>query len=121
MRFLRPSNPMHIKGPAKVLGLYLLFSAAWIVTTDVISGESLTSALGWQTAKGLLYVVISGAILFSLCRGLVIDANRLERTISQIFRQSEFGIFLGSEAGEIVDCNEKFAQTLGFGVDELIG
>jgi len=112
---------MHLKGPAKVLGLYLLFSATWIITTDIIFGEQIKASLIWSSLKGLVYVALSGAILFWLCRGLVLEAHRLERTVSEIFRQSEFGVFLGSEGGILVDCNEAFAEMLGFSVDELIG
>lgn len=121
MRFLKPSNSIHAKGPLKVLAYYVLFSAAWIVVTDLFLEQLIDSSMAWHTIKGLVYVAASGCILYVLCRKLLFEAHRLESTLSEIFQQSEFGIFLGDRHGKVLDCNDAFGRLLGYKEDELIG
>ncbi len=122
MRFLKPSNSLQVKGPAKVLGCYFLFSVIWIVTTDLLSHY-----LGRQqdiylhTIKGIVYVCVSGGILWWVTRSLVAEANRLEGTVAEIFEQSKFGVFILDEGGTILDCNERCAAMLGYKPTEIIG
>ncbi|HWR14722.1 MAG TPA: PAS domain S-box protein [Terriglobales bacterium] len=112
---------MQIKGPAKVLGLYLLFSASWIICTDILLEQIVVSSVTWHTAKGLVFVTSSGAILFWLCRRLVIEAHRMERALTEIFQQTAFGVYFADEHGTVLDCNEAFARLLGYSSDSLIG
>lgn len=121
MRFLRASNPILIKGPARVTGLFLLFSVAWIVVTDLLFGTYLNTTLAWHTAKGLLYVASSGMVLFWLCRVLVFEAQRWERTLLEIFRQTEIGVCFTEPDGRILDCNNAYARILGYSDSELVG
>ena len=122
MRFLKPSNSLLVKGPAKVLGCYLLFSIIWIVTTDLLS-EYLAQQHGTylQTVKGIIYVCLSGGILCWLTRSLVAETGRLEETVAEIFDQSKFGVFILDDAGRILDCNERCAAMLGYKPAEIIG
>jgi PAS domain S-box-containing protein len=122
MRFLKSSNSLQVKGPAKVLGYYFLFSFLWIVSTDLLSHFfARQDGLYLHTIKGILYVCFSGAILWILTRSVVIEANRLEGTVAEIFQQSEFGVFILDERGTILDCNERCAGMLGYRTAEIVG
>src|SRR3954470_19750577 len=121
MRFLHSSNPVQRNGPARVLLVYLLYSCAWIVLSDFVVHRFFTHTQLWHTAKGLGYLVTSGAILFALLRRMVVETNRLEHTLTQIFRQSAFGIYFGDKQGNILDCNSAFAGLVAQNPSDLLG
>jgi two-component system cell cycle sensor histidine kinase/response regulator CckA len=121
MKFLRSSNPVRRNGPLKVLGVYFLYSTAWIVITDSIVHRFFPHSAFWHTAKGLLFLLTSGAILYTLLRRMLDESNRFENTLSEIFRQSEFGIYLGDSSGTMLDCNNAFANIVGLPRADVIG
>jgi two-component system, cell cycle sensor histidine kinase and response regulator CckA len=122
MRFLKPSNSLQIRGPAKVLGFYLAFSAVWVVASDTISHQfAVSTRPSFHIAKGLTFVIVSGCVLFWLSLRLVKEAHRMESTLAEIFSQTEFGIFIADAHGRTLDCNEACARMLGYLPEEIIG
>src|SRR3954469_355815 len=121
MRFLRSSNPVRRNGPLKLLAVYFLYSTAWIVITDSVVHKFFPHNKLWHTGKGLLFLLTSSAILYTLLRRMLDDSNRFENTLSEIFRQSEFGIYLGDPNGRLLDCNSAFANMVGNSRAELVG
>ena len=75
-----------ITRPLRVAAIYLLFSVAWILLSDsllqtLVSDES---TLAWlQTAKGLLFVLLSGLLILLLCRHEQQVQQRLEHGLRQ--------------------------------------
>src|SRR5581483_11303841 len=119
MPFLQPKGALHEKGATVLLLAYIVFSAIWICTTDLILQALGITASHAQSLKGILYVAISGAILFALASKFLNDARRLETTLAQLIRQTEFGVwFLGLD-GTILDCNEAAAAFIGHTPDQL--
>jgi len=75
-----------ITRPLRVAAVYLLFSVAWILLSDsllhaLVSDEA---TLAWlQTAKGLLFVLLSGLLILLLCR----HEQRLQQRLEHGLRQ----------------------------------
>jgi two-component system, cell cycle sensor histidine kinase and response regulator CckA len=121
MRFLRSSNPVRRYGPTKILAVYWLYSGTWIVLSDLMVNKFLPRASVWQTAKGLAFLLTSGAIIYELLRRMAAEARRFEHTLTEMFRQSAFGIYLADAEGNILDCNQAFASTFAKHPTDLIG
>ena len=101
--------------------MYLLYSAAWIILSDFFIHNFFPHTQLWHTAKGLAYLLTSGAILYGLLRRMVAETNRLEHTLAEIFRQSAFGIYFSDKDGNILDCNSAFAGLVARNPQDLIG
>jgi PAS domain S-box-containing protein len=110
-----------LKGPFKVACTFLAFSAAWILLTDLLFETYFNASLGWHISKGLFYVLTSSLILFWLSRRLVIDAQRWERTLVEIFEQTAFGVCFTDGSGRIIDCNHAYSKFMGYEVAEMVG
>src|SRR5690554_4437738 len=72
---------IHISTPF-VLGLYAALSAVWIIVGDILLrrfAAAGTQPLGWETAKGLLFVALSAGVLgwFGVQRDRADARNRL--------------------------------------------
>lgn len=121
MRFLQSKGALHEKGATVLLLSYVIFSAIWILTTDLIlSALGLTDSHS-QSLKGIVYLAISGAILFTLASKFLNDARQLEITLTQLIRQTEFGVWFLALDGTILDCNDAAAAFIGHTRSELAG
>ncbi|WP_137974168.1 EAL domain-containing protein [Pseudomonas sp. F(2018)] len=79
-----------INRPVRVAGIYLLFSVAWIVLSDLLLQtlqlDAATQA-GLQTAKGLIFVGLSGLLILLLCRHEQNAQQQLERDLREHARK----------------------------------
>jgi len=104
----------------KALALtYFLFSTAWIVGTDLLVGISLHEEL-IHIGKGMLFVVVTTSLLYGLAKYHFNAATRTEKTLRHIFGQSLVGIVLLRMDGTALDCNDSFANFLGYGKNDLL-
>jgi len=121
------------RGPVlRIVLLYLLFGAAWILVTDSVLPR-LVDDVGawrtWQTYKGLVFVLLSAAVIGLLVHRELAARRRAERERERaearyrvLFERNVAGVFRTRPEGEILDCNRALARLLGHeSPDELIG
>ncbi|CAM4321450.1 EAL domain-containing protein [Paenibacillus alkaliterrae] len=89
---------------SKIAGLYMLGGILWVIFTDYWLGRSLQHTIHLQgSLKGVLYVVITGFLLYLLMKGYLRQileakqkAQRSEENFRNIFEHANDGIALFS-------------------------
>jgi PAS domain S-box-containing protein len=105
----------------------VVWSAIWIVTSDYFVNAIAPNLSSWslQTGKGLVYVAVSGLLLWLSVRAMEqAEAERRALNESKRRRLEESGLIgVAGRApdGKIEYVNETFAQMLGYSYHELIG
>lgn len=64
-------NAANSSGPRNLALVYILVAGAWIITSDLLLGRATSDVVDntrWDVAKGLLFVAVTGAILYQLAR-----------------------------------------------------
>jgi len=77
--------PRRFKSPVFVALVYCVLSVLWIVSTDKLIGMlhlSLPMVVQLSIAKGILYVVVSGALIYAVVQRLHQVNQSLETTVS---------------------------------------
>jgi PAS domain S-box-containing protein len=91
-----------LQGPLRLAGVYILFSTLWILGSDyllhaLVSDETLLTEL--QTAKGLVFVLLSTALIFLVSYRDRQAQNQLLAELthrSQLLKQAQRNAALGS-------------------------
>jgi len=121
--------PLSYRSAATRLAVvFVLWSAIWVVTSDYFLHFLLGSSLDlwrFETGKGLIYVAISGVLLWFSVRAMERDeAARRAANESKLRSLKESGLIgvssWGSD-GKITYVNETLAQMLDRGEPEIIG
>jgi len=106
---------------------FVIWSAIWVIASDYLA-KVLVSALSFwsqQTGKGLVYVAVSGLLLWLSVRAIEHDeAGRRAMNESKLRRLKESGLIglAGQTASGRLDyVNETLAQMLDYNYHELIG
>ncbi len=114
------ASPIRIASSAALI--YFVMAALWIVFSDraverlVHDGAQLTRL---QTWKGLLFVTVTGLLLFlGLWRVLVLG-QRSQVPFQRIYDSPMIGIHFGDATGRITDANDAFLDLLGYGREDL--
>ncbi|HZR58921.1 MAG TPA: ATP-binding protein [Terriglobales bacterium] len=114
-------------GATRLAATFVVWSTIWVVTSDYLLHAVAPRLSSWplQTEKGLVYVAVSGLLLWLSVRAMERDeAERRALNESKRRRLEESGLIgvAGRAAdGKIEYVNETFAQMLGYGYHELIG
>src|SRR5690349_1193049 len=120
--------PLSRRSAATRLALgFVCWSAVWVIASDyVVNHVALPQSL-WrlQTEKGLIYVLVSGVLIWLSVRAMETEeAHRRALNESRLQRLKESGL-LGvagrSADGRLTYANETLAQMLGYSYHELIG
>ncbi|HEX7961914.1 MAG TPA: PAS domain-containing protein [Terriglobales bacterium] len=120
--------PLSSRSAATRLALgFVCWSAVWVITSDyLVNAFAPPQSLWWvQTEKGLIYVVVSGLLIWLSVRAMEREeAHRRALNESRLRRLKESGL-LGvagrSVDGKLTYANETLAQMLGYSYHELIG
>jgi len=120
--------PLSPRSAATRLALgFVVWSTIWIVTSDYLV-NLLTPPKGFwllQTEKGLIYVAVSGLLLWLSVRAIEREEERrraLNESKLQRLRESGLiGVAGRTRSGRLDYVNETFAQMLGYNYHELIG
>jgi PAS domain S-box-containing protein len=119
---------MSLRSPATRLAIaFVSWSAVWIVSSDYLLHFLFRPEAAWklETVKGLVYVAVSGGLLWLSVRAMERDdARRRALNESKLRRLSESGLLaVASQAadGHLNYVNETFARLLGYAYHELIG
>ncbi|PAU66467.1 GGDEF domain-containing protein [Pseudomonas sp. PIC25] len=114
--------------------IYLVFASFWILFSDGIAlwlaGDTRRLA-EWQTAKGLLFVAASSALLYGLIRlnlgrvTLLLKArlnheSRL-RQAAAVFESTQEGVLVADRNNRIVHVNPAFSRITGYAAKEVLG
>jgi PAS domain S-box-containing protein len=105
----------------------VLWSAIWVIASDYIVKVMIPKLSFWllQTEKGIIYVSVSGLLLWLSVRAIESDeASRRARNESKLQRLKESGLVgvAGRTASGRLDyVNETLAQMLGYDYHDLIG
>jgi two-component system cell cycle sensor histidine kinase/response regulator CckA len=106
--------------------IYIVWSALWVLGSDyvlqlVINGPRIE----WETQsyKGLVYVLVSGLILFLAVRERDrkhrAERARNESMLRSLRQSGLLGIYEWRADGHITDANHTFLETLGYTREEL--
>lgn len=76
------TDPFPTPKPALIAGVYLLLGAAWIFVTDLFASQ-IGSEPWIQTAKGMVYIVLTGALLYGILAAYRRRAREAARTLSE--------------------------------------
>lgn len=125
-------NPLARVTPAvKIAGLYLLFSALWILLSDRVVNAIVpdAEAMSWlQTVKGLGFVVASAALLYFLTKRYLDRADRNARALRESYDQTLAGWAAaldirdhstGEHTQRVTELTVALAQRFGIEGDEL--
>jgi diguanylate cyclase (GGDEF)-like protein/PAS domain S-box-containing protein len=112
--------------PLKAALLYLAVGSLWIYFSDRLllawAGEEL--ALGYQTWKGWLYVLITALLAYGLvCRLRALERARRQNAAEAgaMFENAALGMALLTPEGVWRRVNPALAQMLGFAPEEMLG
>ena len=85
---MQTARPTLLNSAARIASVYLLFSCTWIVVSDMILFSLLDASQIWwaETAKGLLFVCLSAALIYCLTRTAL---ARLECTNLELVKLRE--------------------------------
>ena len=117
----------HRSAATRLAVAFVGWSAIWVIASDYIANAFVPQVSFWriQTEKGLVYVVVSGLLLWLSVHAMERDeARRRALNESKLKRLKESGLIgvAGRSAeGKIVYTNETLAQMLGYSYHELIG
>lgn len=108
---------------AKIAFIYAAVGVAWVFLSDqlllyVISDEETLSQL--QAVKGLIYIVITAALLFWLIQRQLFVLKERENFSRNIFESSSVGMAVCRLNGELVFANPAYARTIGRSVEETL-
>ena len=133
----RPSTPRTEAGRSvaaetlRVVVPYVIVAGAWIVFSDRLVGEFAAddaTQTYWSTLKGLLFVVVTAALLWvTVSRrigrlGEAQQALSAERTrLRTVLDSIPDLVWLKDSDGRYVACNPAFERFMGFSEQELVG
>ena len=121
--------PLSYRSAATRLALaFVIWSAIWVVTSDYFLHLLFGSSLDlWrlESAKGLIYVAVSGVVLWFSIRAMERDeaARRAanESKLRSLKESGLIGVSSWGPDGRITYVNETLAQMLDYGEREIIG
>jgi len=107
---------------------FVLWSAIWVITSDYFLHFLFGSRLDFwrlETGKGLIYVAVSGILLWFSVRAMERDeaARRTanESKLRSLKESGLIGVSSWGSGGNIVYVNETLAQMLGYAEPEIVG
>lgn len=109
--------------------LYLMMGYGWIILTDLMVGNADVLEVGstayWQTLKGLIYVSLTGGLLYILIKVYAKREMNMRNALElkRFMERHVHDALLILDAEErILNINEKAISWLGFGTaDEAVG
>ncbi|GAB4420815.1 MAG: hypothetical protein OHK0039_34880 [Bacteroidia bacterium] len=105
--------------------IYLIFGFAWIYLSDrwVFSiWEQDSSMIQFmQHAKGFIFVILSGLLIFSLVSGLFYSLLQAEKTSNMLFSNPQIGIVRSDSQGQITDVSAGLLNRWGYTLGEVVG
>jgi two-component system, cell cycle sensor histidine kinase and response regulator CckA len=107
--------------PITVTLIYVAIGSAWIFFTDHLL--ELSGVKDWayiSMVKGLLFVLVTGAILYRLLVGALRDIRRTEMRYQALFTSSPDAQYLIDAQGKIIDANEVTVSRYGYSYRELL-
>ena len=97
---------------ARIVGIYLLIGVAWIIFPDVLDSSG-GATMAVATVKGLVFVFLTGGLLYwLLCREMA-DTSLLQLAL----QQGPFGVGVLDGDGQLISHSEKFEQLVGAGAN----
>lgn len=75
----------------KITLVYVLFGILWIILTDVgllLFGAGISQVTALQTAKGSVYVILSGLLIFLLAKRYLDQRRSRERERHEVFQST---------------------------------
>ncbi len=121
------TSPAH--AAVQITAPYLLLATLWIFFSDrtlLALGLSVEALSQLQTTKGLLFVLVTGGVLFGLVRHgfgrqyAVLAALRdSEARFRAVFQHAPVGMAVLDNAGQVLLSNQVLQKTLGFAPTEL--
>jgi PAS domain S-box-containing protein len=119
----RQPPPRRYLSPLTIAVLYAVVGALWILASD----QALTAFFPveelerWQTVKGLLYVAVTGVLLYLATRRSLSGVRASERLYRQMFETTTVALLIDPATARIEDANAAACAFYGWSRDELVG
>ena len=119
----RQPPPRRYLSPLTIAVLYTVVGALWILASDraltvLFPAEELER---WQTLKGLLYVAVTGVLLYLATRRSLAGVRASERLYRQMFETTTVALLIDPATARIEDANAAACAFYGWSRDELVG
>jgi PAS domain S-box-containing protein len=106
--------------------IYILWSALWVLGSDYVLQLAINGPpIEWETQsyKGLIYVLVSGLILFLAVRerdrNYRAECARNESMLRSLRQSGLVGVYEWRADGRVTDANGTFLEALGYTREEL--
>jgi PAS domain S-box-containing protein len=119
-----PTQADHRTSPARIAGIYLVFSLTWIWLSDIaLARIELGGALGfWAAAlKGSGFVLFTTAVLYLLVRREVRQLTRALSLLRAVADGTPDAVFVKDRKGKYLLFNEAAARFVGQSVADVLG
>jgi two-component system, cell cycle sensor histidine kinase and response regulator CckA len=120
--------PLSRRSAATRLALgFVIWSTIWVVISDYLVNLLISPKKFWslQTEKGLIYIAVSGLLLWLSVRAIELEEKRRralnESKLQRLKESGLIGVAGRTPSGRLDYVNETFAQMLGYNYHELIG
>lgn len=112
------------KAAFRVAALYCVFASLWILLSDygidLITDDTATLTT-LQTAKGLLFIVLTTLLIFWLVYRSVKDIQRIQSYQHTLVETIPDLVWLKSPEGVYITCNTRFERFFGAKEAEIVG
>ncbi len=112
---------------SKIVGIYLAVGTVWILLSDTLLGWFLQISPTYykvQIAKGCIFVLITGWILYLLVRRSIGQQNKIQESVAKlaaIVESSDDAIISQTTDGIITSWNKGAERTYGYSAKEMVG
>ncbi|MEW6127444.1 MAG: ATP-binding protein [Acidobacteriota bacterium] len=116
--------------PAKILIIYLMIGGLWIILSDMVHGvlaNEIWSNKMIEISKGLLFVGITGLVLFLVLKQANAKQQATQKALAQaeeryrsIYENALYGIFLTTFDGRFISVNPALVDMLGYESGEAL-
>ncbi len=118
------AQDLHQWSAARVAGAYLIAGLLWIGLTDLTLAESgglTTIGLRVSAGKGALFVVMSTALVFWLCRREYRSTHKTMALLRAVVEGTSDAVFVKDREGKYLLLNAAGAHFIGKPLDEVLG
>jgi PAS domain S-box-containing protein len=113
-------NKRALLSTLKLVIPYLVLGFLWIFLTDRIISSTDQNYQFFQTFKGIIYVALTGILIFILNYFLVLSVYRSQTTYRQIFQQMPIATWISDvDEHQIIAVNLKAIELYGYTESEL--
>ncbi|MFC5623899.1 PAS domain S-box protein [Algoriphagus winogradskyi] len=122
---MKKVNKFSINQPWAITIIYMIVGVNWIFFSDIlinsIFSDDIQEMSRFQMIKGVLYVLLTGLLLYYLIKRLYDQISAGKRELELLFTNPNLGIFKVDEMGKFTYISPNILQIIGYSDQEVIG